>query len=117
MTTLKSQSGQSSIEAAVMATLLLGFLVVFFSTVYIIYASYWVEHIMYESLICYQEREQKQFCVDQASVRMHSILMFQKSFNMKMVVVGSITQAEFQLKINPPLLSERTFTFKKELRI
>jgi hypothetical protein len=113
---MRSQKGQASIEAAVVTMGLTVFMVLFLTTLYLIYASYWVEHILYESLICYQEREQKEFCINQATERIHSTLWFKKSFDMKMENTRSLSRAQIRMKIDPPIVGEKIFVFHKELR-
>jgi hypothetical protein len=112
-----TQKGQSSIEGALMGLLLVIFVSGFFSTLYVIYASYWVEHIMYESLICYQERGQKEFCVNQALDRIHSTLAFDRAFTMKMESSQNSTRAKLQMKINFPIIHDRIFYFTKDLKV
>ena len=112
-----SQKGQSSIETAVMAILLVIFLSIFFATLYVVYASYWIEHVMYESLICYQERAKKEFCVGEAVGKLQATLVFNKSLTMEMESRGSFTRAKIQMKIDPLMLPEKTFSFTKVLRI
>lgn len=113
----KSQGGQSSIEAAVMGAFMVVFVSAFLFTLYTIYASYWIEHIMYESLICHQERGSKHFCVRQAQDRIKAILVFNKAFKIKMDTLGSYSRTKLEMRIKPPLLEEKTFHFTKELRI
>lgn len=117
MITLSNQRGQSSIEAAVMALFLVLFIVALLGSLYLMYSSYWVEHVMYESLICYQERGQKQICLSEAKRKLNQILFFKKNLDIKIVDLGARVQSHFKMSINPPILDPVNLKLMKELRI
>lgn len=117
MKTLSNTRGQSTIEAAAMATFLALLVVVLLGSLYLMYSSYWIEHVMYESLICYQERGQKQACLSEAKIKLNQILFFRENLELKIVGYGSRTQSQFKMKLDPPLLNPIYFEFKKNLRI
>lgn len=112
-----NQKGQSTLEAAWMAFMLSLFVVAFLGTLYRIYASYWMEHIMYESLICYQERSQKETCLNEAKKKMDRVLFFRKGLEIKILGSGSRTQSQIKMRIDPPFLDPVHFKLRKELRI
>lgn len=114
---MRNSKGQSSVEAAIMAFILIVFVIAFIATLYLMYASYWAEHILYESLICYQERGNKTFCSHNARKKIKDILLFEEMFTFKMQTAPSMTYATLQMKIRPPLLENKTLTFQKGLRI
>ncbi|MES2770016.1 MAG: hypothetical protein V4596_12800 [Bdellovibrionota bacterium] len=113
----KNQKGQSSLEAALMALMLVIFIVVFLGTMYLMYSSYWVEHIMYESLICTQERGQKQVCLHEAKQKIKSILFFKEAYEMKLTGSPWGTQATVRMKMHLPLLDPFIFNYVKRLEI
>jgi hypothetical protein len=117
MIKLSNQRGQSSVEAAVMALFLVLFIVALLGGLYLMYSSYWVEHVMYESLICYQERGQKQICLSEAKRKLNRILFFRKNLEIKIVDRGSRVQSHFKMSFQPPMLHPVSLKLMKELRI
>ena len=100
-----------------MALMLSTFVVGFLASLYLMYSTYWVEHIIYESLICYQERGQKQTCLNEAKQKIHSVLFFKKYFDMKIIDKGSKTEALLTMKISPPFLDPKEIKFSRVLEI
>jgi flagellin-like protein len=113
----KNNRGQSNIEAAVMMLVLIILVIVFLGSIYLMYSSYWTEHILYESLICVQERGQTQACVKEAKGKIQSILFFKEAFELTIQNGGRLSRAKIIMKIDPPVFDPQTFVFKKELRI
>lgn len=116
MTPKINQKGQSTIEAAVMASLLVMFSVVFVAAMYLVYASYWTEHIMYESLVCYQERGNKSICLKEAQEKIKSVMLFKEAFSLKMETSPTVSTSTIKLDLDLPVLGQKTLHFKKELR-
>lgn len=112
-----NQKGQSSIEGAVMALICSTFIALVFGTVYLLYSSYWLEHIMYESLICQQERGQTQYCIAQAKDRIHSVLFLKDAFTFHMVTGESSCRVSVKMKVDPPFLKSKIISFSKVLKI
>lgn len=114
---IANQKGQSSIEGAVMAFVCASFISLFFGVIYLLYASYWIEHIMYESLICQQERGQIRVCITEAQSKIHSILLFDRAFQIRMKDMGSMSQVTVRMKFEPLFFRPLNFSFSKTLRI
>jgi len=117
ITNLSNQRGQASIEAAVIGLFLVLFIVAILGSLYLMYSSYWVEHVMYESLICYQERGQRYVCLNEAKRKLNVILFFRENLEIKIVDLGSRVQSHFRMSFNPPLLEPVNLKLMKELRI
>lgn len=115
-TLILNQHGQSSVEAAAMALAVVVFTTVFLGVIYLMYSSYWIEHIMYESLICTQEQNTS-VCLREANKKISSILIFKNSYNLKIRDYGSRTEAHLKVKIDPPALDAKVIQLKKVLRI
>ncbi len=117
MIVARSSKGQSSIEAAVVTLVLATVVGLFLSSTYLIYTSYWVEHILYESLICQQERNEKFYCVRKAKQKISSILFLNRDYQFRIENRGNISRAIFRLDFRPPFADKKTILLMKELRI
>jgi hypothetical protein len=112
----QSQKGQSVVESVILMLVFSLFLSAGTGGLYLVYSSYWIEHILGETLICQQEVGNSNMCMNQARAKIKKTT-FHGNFYLKIRSYGSFTQIKYERLLNFPLMSEKTITLQKQMRI
>lgn len=114
---VNTSGGQSTVEASLMAVVIATVVSAFLCVIYLLFASYWAEHILYEALICYHERNNKHSCTQEAKRKITSILFLKRNYQFHIEDRGSRYRAHLKIQFKPPFLEPKNFSFMKELKI
>ncbi len=108
--------GQSSIEAAVSITAVCTVVSVICVALYLIYATFWIDHILYEALICHQETGSLSRCERKATAQIRYTLFLKSAFKVSLQSKRRINSATLKMAIAPPFIGPQKFSYRKELR-
>ncbi len=119
VTRKSSQSGQALIETTVILLFLVPFVILLFSTSYLIYSSEISSFKLYRTLICTEELKKTEYqCKKKVLKELQSFLFFHEDLKLKLQTNNALKSIVLNSKYQPiKFLKPLSLKYRKELKV